>query len=77
MTQREKLLEKLQARPVEMRYRDVQRLLVLEGWTLRNQEGSHVTFKKPGHRSITVSTDNGLVPRYQLDQISETLGLED
>lgn len=77
MSQRDKLREKLRARPVEMRYRDVRRLLILEGWEQRNQVGSHVSFKKVGHRSLTISTTDGLVPQYQLDQILDALGLDD
>lgn len=77
MSQHEKLRAKLRAKPVEMRYSDVRRLLELEGWEPRNQVGSHVSFKKRGSRTLTVSAHNGLVPDYQLKQIHDALGLDD
>lgn len=77
MSQRDKLRAKILARPPQMRYSEVRNFLEFEGWTPRDEEGSHVTFKKKGHRSITLSKVGGkMVPRYQLDQICEILGLD-
>lgn len=78
MSQRDKLRAKILARPPQMRYSEVRNFLEFEGWTYRDEEGSHVTFKKKGYRSITLSKVGGkMVPRYQLDQICEILGLDD
>ncbi len=78
MTQREKLIERIRARPPEAEFEDVRLLLEAFGWTLRRERGSHVTFKKTGQRSITVSKVGGRkVKRVYLDQICERLGLDD
>ncbi len=78
MSRYEKLRAQIVARPAEMRYRDIRTFLELEGWQLRNEAGSHVTFKKPGYRTIVLSKRGGqMVPDYQLDQICDILGLDD
>ncbi len=78
MSQHDKLRAKVLARPPQMRYSEVRSFLEFEGWTRRNEEGSHVTFKKKGFRSITISRVGGkMVPRYQLDEICDILGLDD
>jgi predicted RNA binding protein YcfA (HicA-like mRNA interferase family) len=61
-----------------MRYSEVRRFLEFEGWARRSEEGSHVTFKKKGFRPIIISKVGGkMVPRYQLDEICEIIGLDD
>ncbi len=61
-----------------MRYSDVRSFLEFEGWQRRNEEGSHVTVKKQGFRTIVISKEGGrMVPGYQLDQICDILGLDD
>ena len=68
MTKREKLVERIRARPVEADFADVQTLLEAFGWSLERIRGSHHTFAKDGERSLTISTVNGRkVRRYQID----------
>lgn len=53
MTRRDKLIEKLRARPPQASFADVSTLLEGSGWTRDRQKGSHVTFVKAGERSIS------------------------
>lgn len=74
MARRDKLIERIRARPVEADFSDVKALLELFGWTLMRTKGSHHTFRRDGERSITVSTVHGrTVLNYQLDQICDRL----
>jgi len=78
MTRREKLIQRIKARPPEADFGDVVRLLEAFGYERKRQEGSHVSFKKPGARTIIVPLASGRkVKRAYLDQICEILGLDD
>lgn len=77
MTKREKLIERIRARPAEADFRDVKALLELFGWTLDRSRGSHHTFTKEGEPSIAVSTISGrTVKQYLLRQVCNRLGLD-
>ncbi len=77
MTKREKLIERIRARPVEADFSDVKALLEMFGWALKRTKGSHHTFRKDGERSLTISTVHGrTVMGYQLEQICFRLGLD-
>ena len=79
MTQIEKLKAKLRARPTEAKFADVRKLLELNGWTMKAQDGtSHVIFKKPGARSLTIPLNAGTkVKGIYLDKFAEQIGLDD
>ena len=78
MTRREKLIERIRARPLEADFDDVERLLATFGYERKRQEGSHIAFKKPGARTIIVPLVKGRkVKQHYLDQICEILGLDD
>lgn len=78
MTQIDKLVEKICARPPSARFSDVHALLSAFGWELAREKGSHVTFVKSDERSIVVPKDGGrMVKRVYLDGICERLGLDD
>jgi len=77
VSQVEKSIARLKARPSEANFEDVRRVLEGRGWQQARQEGSHVTFRKPGERSITVPLkDSTRVKRSYVDQICERLGLD-
>lgn len=77
MTQREKLIEKVRARPPEARFSDVQALLREFGWSENRQRGSHVTFIKAGEYPIVIPLVGGRkVKRHYLNVICERLGLD-
>lgn len=77
VTKREKLIERMRARPVEAEFNDVKALLEAFGWTHDRTNGSHHTFNKDDERSLTVSTVSGRkVKRYQIDQVCVRLGLD-
>ena len=78
MSRDEKLLERLRRRPPIADYGDVERLLIGEGWERMRQRGSHVSFKKPGERTITVPLLGGRKVRgVYIDQVLERLGLDE
>jgi len=78
MTRLDKLIERIKARPPEADFGDVVRLLEAFGYEKKRQEGSHVSFKKPGEPTITVPLSKGRrVRRAYLDLICERLGLDD
>jgi predicted RNA binding protein YcfA (HicA-like mRNA interferase family) len=78
VTQHDKLIECIRARPPEADFNDVRRLLEAFGWTLSRQKGSHMHFTKPGERTITIPRLHGRkVKRVYLAQIIERLGLDD
>ena len=78
MTQREKLIERIRARPPEAKARDVQALLDDFGWRLDRQHGSHLVFFKPGEGFLSITLAGGrTVKRTYLDIICKRLGLDD
>ena len=78
MTQLNRLIERIRARPPEASFNDVRRLLEEYGWTFKRQKGSHAHFTKPGERTQTVPVVRGrYVKRYILDQIIDRLGLDE
>lgn len=78
MSQHDKLIERIRARPPEADFNDVRRLLEAFGWTLAREKGSHAHFTKPGERTLTIPRHGGRrVKRTYLDLICERLGLDD
>ncbi len=79
MMQLEKLKAKMRARPTEATFADVRKLLELNGWIMKPRGGtSHVIFKKPGERSLTIPITEGTrVKGVYLDKFAEQLGLDD
>jgi predicted RNA binding protein YcfA (HicA-like mRNA interferase family) len=78
MTRREKLIDRIRARPPQARFSDVQALLEEEGWRKDREKGSHVTFVKDDEPPITVPKEGGRwVKRVYLDLICDRLGLDD
>lgn len=77
MGRREKLIEVICARrPPEARFNDVRQLLEFEGYELRRQKGSHVTFFKESKRPITIPKSSEKVKRVYLDELCSELGLD-
>ena len=76
MSQRDKLIARIRARPSQAYFDDIEKLLGMFGWQCRNGTGSHRAFTKPGERTITVPVKDGKVKRVYLDQICERLGLD-
>lgn len=79
MTQRDKLIARIRARPPEADVNDVCKLLEEFGWTLgKKRATSHIIYKKPGERSMTIPTVKGRkVKQVYLDEICKRLGLDD
>ena len=78
MTKLEKLIDRIRARPPEVDFDDVRTLMKAYGWTIDRERGSHVTFVKPGERSVTVPKLGGRrVKRVYLDLLCDLLGLDD
>ena len=78
MTKRDKLVDKIRARPAQARFDDVQTLLEAFGWSLKRQNGSHAIFTKPDDGYLSVPKVGGQhVKGVYLDQICKRLGLDD
>ena len=78
MTQFDKLVARILARPPEAEFREVRRLMEAYGWRLDRRRGSHVSFRKAGERHIVVVVTRGRkVKRSYLVTIINRLGLDD
>jgi predicted RNA binding protein YcfA (HicA-like mRNA interferase family) len=73
----EKPLERLRRRPPVASFADVQAVLEAHGWAKARQESSHVSFTKPGERTLVVPLAKRKVKRYVVDQVLQRLGLDD
>jgi len=68
VSRRDKLIERIRARPPEADFDDVRKLLERFGFAVAGGKGSHVRFAKVGERSIVVPTRRGRkVAREYLD----------
>ena len=61
MGQLEKLIEKMRRLPPQMRYEEVERVLLACGFKEVRSSGSHHTFRHPDGRTITVPKHHGQV----------------
>lgn len=59
LTQLERSLRRLRANPPEAEFSDVRRVLEAHGWTQARQSGSHVSFTRPGERTIVIPLHSG------------------
>jgi predicted RNA binding protein YcfA (HicA-like mRNA interferase family) len=78
MSKKEKLIERLLRKPVDMRFDEVKVILEHYGFVLdsKNQKGSHFVFYK-GDKLITIPVHNHMVKKTYLQLIIELLGLEE
>lgn len=76
MSRREKLIEKIRARPPEADFSDVRRLLEMHGWTLDRERGSHAYFVKESQQISVPRVGGRKVKRIYLDKICTLLDLE-
>lgn len=78
MAQVDRLVKRIQARPADMNFSDVQTLLEAFGWTKARQRGSHMTYVKAGEAEILViKRDGGKVYDWYLNKIRKALHLDD
>jgi predicted RNA binding protein YcfA (HicA-like mRNA interferase family) len=79
VVKRKKLVDRLKARPSEMDFDDVCKVLEAHGWVGRSGGKHSAVFTKPGERRhLTIPTVSGrTVKRYILIQICEALGLDE
>ena len=78
MSRRDKLIEKIKARPPEASFADVHALLEDFGWRIGRHKGTHVTYVKEGEHSITITAEGGRrVKRTYLTLLCDRLGLLD
>ena len=78
MTQREKLIAKMRARPVQADFTDVESILELFGWERKRQKGSHCSYGKAGVAEIfTVPVHDGKVKQVYVKKLCALLGLDE
>lgn len=78
MTQLEKAIARLQARPPEARAQDVRRVLAAYGYREVRQRGSHLTFAHAERRGFTLPLSHGkTVKRAYIVDLLENLNLDE
>ncbi len=78
MTQLEKALSRLQARPPEARAEDVRRVLTAYGFREVRQRGSHLTFVHAERRGFTLPLSHGkTVKRAYIVELLGRLNLDE
>ncbi|WP_040667607.1 type II toxin-antitoxin system HicA family toxin [Nitrolancea hollandica] len=78
MSKREKLIDRIRARPPEADFNDVRCLLEYFGWSFDRIRRSHTMFVKEDEDPIVVPKRGGRkVERFYLNMIYERLGLDD
>jgi predicted RNA binding protein YcfA (HicA-like mRNA interferase family) len=77
LSNREKLIQRLLARPSDMRFAELDRVLCSFGYELKGGKGSHRRYECPGRSRIVVPVSSGRVKRVCLDWFVKLLGLED
>ena len=78
MTQLERSLQRLRSRPPEADFADVRRVLEAFGWVQARQSGSHVSFTRPGRRTVVIPLSGGTkVKRAYVAEILALLDEED
>jgi predicted RNA binding protein YcfA (HicA-like mRNA interferase family) len=73
MPNAEKLLERLQRFPPEMRYREVEVILEAFGWAHDRTSGSHHIWVKPGRDILDIVVHNKMVKTVDLKKIARML----
>lgn len=77
MSKKEKLIASILARPKEVEFRDVRRLLESHGWYLYQHGGSHASFRLPGRLPVIVPTVSGRKVRGNyLKGVLDAIGIE-
>lgn len=77
MAQRDKLIARMKARPVEADFADVEKILELFGWARVRQKGSHFSYGAKGVAEIfTVPVHNGKVKQGYIKKLCTLLGLD-
>ena len=76
LSSREKLVRRLLARPTDMRFDELDRILRSFGYELKGGKGSHRRFECPGRPRIVVPESSGKVKRVYLSWVIRLLGLE-
>lgn len=76
MSRREKLIEKIRARPPEADFKDVRRLLEMHGWRLDRERGSHAYFVNGSQQVCVPRVGGRMVKRIYLDKICTLLDLD-
>ena len=59
MTQLQKLIDRIQAAPKSVRFSELERLLRFLGFARYKQRGSHVSYKNPSGKAITIVRPHG------------------
>lgn len=59
MPRRDKLIQRIVARPPEASFADVRAVFEQAGWILHRTKGSHHIFVKEGERSMTIPVVDG------------------
>ncbi len=75
MSHFEKLLQKIQQATSDIRYVDLEQVVLHAGYTKVRQKGSHVHFRKQNATFITIPVHKGKVKRVYVKEICKLLDL--
>jgi predicted RNA binding protein YcfA (HicA-like mRNA interferase family) len=76
MSKKEKLLQKMLAKPPEITFREFESFMELHGWTRERQKGSHAIFLSKSGEMLTVpQIHSKLVKRTYIILALKRLGL--
>lgn len=77
MSKREKLLQKMLAKPPEITFREFESFMELHGWSKARQNASHAIFTSGSGEMLTVPQKHGkMVKRTYIILALKRLGLE-
>jgi len=75
MSQFAKLIEKIRNAKTNIRFVDIEKILLHVGYERVRQKGSHAHFRKPGAVSLTIPVHNGNVKKVYAREVINLLGL--
>ena len=72
MSKKQKLLELLLSKPKDLRYDELDKILLACGYTLDHVSGSHAIYTRPGLRALTIPRKTP-VKSYLIEQVLDMI----
>lgn len=73
MTKKEKLLKRILGLPKDLRYDELDKILLASGYILERTRGSHAIYTKAGANTLTIPRKSP-VKSYLIEQVLEEIG---
>lgn len=75
MSQLEKLIEKIRNAKTDIRFADIEKILLRAGYECVRQKGSHAHFRKYGAPSLTIPVHGGHIKKVYAKEVINLLEL--